>query len=70
MALRPGDNLDCILGEGGGVSVNLDEQGGVGLGGAGQFAVGEDAFAAAFLRGGDRLDVEELEHRRIHAEGE
>ena len=70
MALRPGDDLDRIIGERGGVSVDLDEQRRVRLGGASQFAVGEDALAAAFLRGGDRLDVEELEHRRIHTQRE
>ena len=40
------------------------------LGGAGQLGVGEDALAAVPLGGGDGLDIEEFEHRRIHAERE
>jgi len=52
------------------MSVDLDEQGGVRLGGAAQFRIREHALTATLLGRGDRLDVEELEHRGIHAQGD
>jgi hypothetical protein len=67
VAFGPGDDLDGVVRERGGMSVDFDQQGGVRLGGAAQFRVREHALTAALLGGGHRLDVEELEHGRIHA---